>query len=593
MPSEDRGARFVRGALAPGHASDDQLAASVFADQFGCTPATGAGRLAISASHQVSGLYASLWSLGPSVFWDTARQVYVRVSDGPALDAIAPLVRAGMAYPAFDDCTVFQDSEGALLFASAAGATTFYYTEQGAALVFANRPQPIRAARGASLDRLGAGEIVRFGANYGRRTLLAGIQRIPLGHLLECTPGRAPIQRAFADYSHRPAEDLDEVAMREEIGKALDSNLALIEGPRDLLFSGGVDSALLALRGVSSGTIGTGWFYAVSDSDPETAIAHRSADTIGLRLETVQDSTVPEDIIRRIGAYALPTLDFSIVPTHALGSAAANANGGTTFIDGTGGDAWFGFGSLAHAGAWQPLRRLRALSPAARRLYMAVLEREDMALLKPLKGLARTPRRPSAGLGHMCANPVYSGLLDLGGDEWLQIEDEVLSVLRSLSGGEAQPAVGDVIVSDACLIAVAQFAAKTSQWDVGQQSATVYPFLMPNIVALGRTMPRHALIRAGHAKPLLKDMVAASPLGRDFAYRRKSGFQPPLQRLLQSGKGRDALFGQIGSGEAPWTEAARRLPERLLSGENSLRIGGLYAIWARLAIEFWLKTLRQ
>lgn len=583
----------MRGTLALGHAPEEQSAAPVFADQFGDAPASEAGRLAISASHQVTGQRASLWSLGPSVFWDAARQDYVRVSDGPALDAVAPLVRAGTAYPALDDCTVFQDREGVLLFASGSGATTFYYTEHGGVLVFANRPQPIRAARSASLDRLGAGEIVRFGANYGRRTLLEGIQRIPIGHLLESMPGRAPIQRAFADYSHRPAENLDEPAMREAIGKALDRNLALIEGPRDLLFSGGVDSTLLALRGVSTGTIHTGWFYAVSDTDPEAAIARRSADTIGLRLETVQDSTAPDDIIRRIAAYALPTLDFSIVPTHALGSAVAGASKGTTFIDGTGGDAWFGFGSLAHADAWHPLHRLRALSPAARRLYMAMLEREDLALLKPLKGLARTPRRPSAGLGHMCANPVYSALLDLSGDEWLQVEDEVLTVLRSLSGGEAQSAAGEVIVSDACLIAVAQFAAKTSQWDVGAQSATAYPFLMPNMVALGRTTPRHALIRDGHAKPLLKDIVAASPLGRDFAYRRKSGFQPPLQRLLQSGNGRAALFSQIGAGEAPWTEAARRLPERLLRGENSLRIGGLYAIWARLGIEFWLKTLRQ
>lgn len=585
--------RIVQGVIALRQPVPEGECKAIFADQFGGEPGSVTRELAISASSLVVGRTASLWSQSRPILWDRLRGEYARVEDGAALDALAPAIRAGTAWPALDDCAVFQDQHGTLLFASGSGATTFFYSEHRNSVVFANRPQAIRFARGAPLDRLGVGEIVRFGANYGQRTILRGLKRIPIGHVLDCAADKSPRQRSFVDYSHRPVSHLDEVETREAIGAAIDRNLALIEGPRDLLFSGGVDSALLALRGVENGTVETGWFYAVGPGDSELDPARHSAATIGLHLETVQDRTSPEDIARRIGAYTLPTLDFSILPTFALGAAVLASRGRTTFVDGTGGDAWFGFGSLAHAGTWLSLHRLRAFSPLARRAYCAALPWEELPYLRPIKGLARTPVRPSAALGHMCANPVYSALLDLSAEEWLTVEEEALAVMRSLTGGELGDATSEAIVSDACLIAIAQFAAKTSQWTLAGQAATFYPFLMPNMVAIGRTMPPHLLMRDGQAKPLLKDMVAASALGRDFANRRKSGFQPPLQKLLQDERSREGLMLVREADEGPWTQTAREMPQRLLRDKNSLRIGGLYAIWSRLVIEFWLKSLRQ
>lgn len=576
--------------LAPGHAG----LRAVFRDQFGREPELESGDLAVSATNAVTAHTASLWSRRRPLFWDAQRGTYLRADDPAELDALAPLLRAGAAWPALDDCVVFQDRQGVMLFASASGASTFYYIDKDGVLAFATRPQDIHAVRSAPVDRLGLGEIVRFGANYGSRTLLRDVRRLPIGHVLDCRANRLPEQRAFMDYSYRPDDSIDETEMREAIAAGLDRNMSLIDGPRDLLFSGGVDSALLGLLGTRGGNVQDAWFYAVSSADPQRRVAEGAAAVIGLRLRTVEDDTTPEDIMRRVAAYGSPTLDFSIVPTYALGSAVLRARGSTTFIDGTGGDAWFGFGSLAHAQAWLPLNRFRAFSPAARRLYLAMLPWENLRALRPVKGLARTPVLPSAGLGHMCANPVYSALLELEAEEWLTIEREVFEVMNSLTRGQLDSAAAEVVVSDACMIAVSQFAAKTSQWDLAGRAPTFYPFLMPNMVALGRTMPPRLLMRDGSAKPLLKDLVAASSLGRDFAYRRKSGFQPPLQRLLQNHAARELLFAHCDSAdEAFWTPAARRLGPRLLRDKNSLRIGGLYAIWARLAVTIWLKSLRQ
>lgn len=593
MSALDLGVRHLAAAIALRGGGDEELRGA-FAAEFGGEPQSAGPVLAAAASHALVGRRASLFSRDRPVIWDSAANDYVILDSPDRLDALAPAIRAGRAWPALDDCAIFDDGHGLLVFASGSGASTLYHVEHSRTLFLATRPQALRSVLCAPLDRLGAGEIVRFGANYGTRTLLTGMRRIPIGHLLDIGPGREPVLRPYIDFSHRPDPGIDPTEMRAQIGRALDRNLSLIEGPRDLLFSGGVDSALLALRGVASGAIESGWFYAVSPNDPERGQARAAADRVGIALNIVEDQTDPAAIAERIAAYALPTLDFSIIPTHALGSAIVEQRGQTTLIDGTGGDAWFGFGSLAHAGSWLPLQRLRALSPLARRLYMAALAHETFRPLRALKGLARTPQLPSAGLGHMCANPVYSELLSLDDDEWLAIENEVMGVLRSLCGGDTGSAESEVIVSDACLIAVAQFAAKTSQWDQAADAATVYPFLMPNLVVLGRTMPIGLLIRDGQAKPLLKDMVAASPLGRDFAYRRKSGFQPPLQRFLQDPAGRTALFAAAGAqAEAPWTAAAEALPNRLLNNKKTLRIGGLYAIWARLVVETWLTSLRR
>ena len=200
----DLPARRLFGALALSPALPEARLREVFAEQFGRAPEAGTGELRVTASHAVEGRQASLWSRDRPVFWDSRREEYVRIDGPTALDAIAPLVRAGVAWPALDDCVVLLDREGVLLFASGAGAATLYHVESDGTLLFADRPQSIRASRDAPVDRLGLGEIVRFGANYGRRTLLQGVHRLPIGHVLDCAAGRPAVQRAFVDFSYRP-----------------------------------------------------------------------------------------------------------------------------------------------------------------------------------------------------------------------------------------------------------------------------------------------------------------------------------------------------------------------------------------------------
>ena len=148
---------------------------------------------------------------------------------------------------------------------------------------------------------------------------------------------------------------------------------------------------------------------------------------------------------------------------------------------------------------------------------------EQKKLVRPLKVLSRLPYHKSAGLAHLCANPVYKQLLTTPLNDWQLIENDELNLLSSFCNKRALSDEGEVIVSDATMIAINQFAAKTGQWNLANSQGTFYPFFMPNMVDLGRTIPTHFMFNQGMAKPILKKLVAKTQLGSDYAFRKKSG----------------------------------------------------------------------
>lgn len=537
----------------------------------------------------------------PFVFWHTEQNRYWSDREADSLISDPEHQRAcleGRVVQAVDDCSLACDvsSQQIILRSSCAGASTFYYHFQEGCLLFSDSLARLKAARDAPLDPLGLSEIIRFGANYTRRTLLQGIYRLPFSHSLSCRPGETPVEQAYRNYAYNPDPYLTEQDVSQQVEDYIEENLSRIKGERELLFSGGVDSILLALYGVRSGHVSRGWFYAMGADDPEIRWARSAADIIGLDLKIIENTVTLESINQAIAAYSLPTLDFSIITTHALGAQVAKQRQGSTYIDGTGGDAWFGFGSLSHAELWNKLNHFQnASQPLASLLYSRLLQHEESPVIRPLKVISRLPVHKSAGLSHLCANPVYRQLLTLNQDKWGIIENDELALFQSLSQDELLSDKGEVILSDATMIAVAQFAAKSGQWSLGISNGTLYPYLMPNMVELGRHLPEHLIFNKGTAKPVLKKLVARSELGEAYAYRKKSGFQPPLQRMLEDPRSLPEVLGVFERSDETdpyWTDYARNLPRRLMGKGARLKIGGLYGLWCVYSIKVWLANLR-
>jgi len=304
------------------------------------------------------------------------------------------------------------------------------------------------------------------------------------------------------------------------------------------------------------------------------------------------------DVINIISSYVTPTLDFSILPTHALGQAAIKKINSidTRIIDGTGGDAWFGFRSLQNTLVWRNLGYLSFLRKSSQYIYSRFMGHSSERLLFPFKVMGRLSALGAPGLSHMCATPLYSEIIKLSSKEWLEIEESIYGLWKDLVDHQQQDDISQVLVMDATFIATSQFAAKTSQWDISSQYGTFYPFLTPQMVDIARKIPFDLLIDQGHEKPLLKELMVELGLPNKYAVRQKSGFQPPLQSILSSHdiilplldllKSDIELVDIFGKQTKDWVI-------KYISSSNKLSIQMLYPIWGFIVITIWVKALRS
>ena len=497
-----------------------------------------------------------------------------------------------------DDCSIIISPHNIALRSTASGASILYYHVTSEYFVFATSIKHFTKAKFAPLDPLGVGEVLRFGAGYGRRTIVNGIERLPFGHQLDFKRDGTYEISAFQSFSRKPDSDLDQRDAKELIKKALDLSLAQIPENALLLFSGGVDSTLLAQFLSRSGKQFKSTMLAFGDHDKELENARGISNAIGMEFEPIRHTFDLSDLTSSIEAYSSPTLDFSILPTYSLGSEVLkrNQDRNIRLIDGTGGDAWFGFQSLRNAGTWRRLSYLSMFRKSAQSIFARMACYDGSSLLWPIKALGRSSIRSNAGLGHLCTTPLYSNMIDLNQESWLQMEDEIISLYGKLTHGSEQDEMSQLLVIDACLIATSQFAAKTSQWDLSSECGTFYPFLTPEMVNIARKLPANLFFSDSHAKPLLKDLTIEMGLPRQFSYRQKSGFQPPLQKMLSSRDTLEKVLSLVeGENEVKslLTNYASELPRKLLENRRPLTIQSLYAIWGIIVLTAWVKSLRN
>jgi hypothetical protein len=535
----------------------------------------------------------------PPLLWSRSRQDYV-TPPVPQYARVGDVIRGllgGDLVLASDDCLVMHDARTGRshLLSSCAGASLLYFSQIAGCVLFGTSIARFKHGRQAAIDVIALAEIVRFGASYGRRTLVSGIEQLPYAHRMELSvPGRLQI-RPYNDYSHQPDDRVNESQARAGVEHALGESLRACTDAKHLMFSGGVDSSVLAAIGARDG-LRAAWFLSMGEGDPEEEAAAQLAQRFHLDLNVIRLTLSLGGMVEIVRSYATPTLDFSILPTHFLGTRMA-ASGAETIVDGTGADSWFGFKNLEYARTWGRLARLPAIaSTAARALYARLITHDTNALVRPLKVLSRLPRRRHAGLGNLCGSPLYAQLLHVGDSDWLQVEDSLLGLWSGLVGGHPQDDVAQVLTMEAALAAINQSAAKSSQWDLSASLRTLYPFLVPSIVAMGRTLSLRQLSSNGRTKPMLRGLLLEHGVPAALVDRTKAGFLPPLFGLLNNRRQRGdvlAWFEEPSELDDVFTPFARTLPRRLLSLGRELTFHAQNPLWAVLALKAWVSGLRQ
>ena len=533
-----------------------------------------------------------------SIFWDTVKRKYIinniEFINNP-LNLIKLYENKVIQVSDSPSLLILKNKKKIRLIASTTGSKCFYYIIKNKFLIFADHVGMIKEAFKLDLNQQGIIEIIRFGANHGESTLLSGLKKIPFSHYLEIDGNKTEL-KCYKHYNYSPNNILsfDEVVLESE--KAIDDTLSMSDDNPALLFSGGVDSIILASRLKDIGKKFSSYFYSMGDNDPEIQWAKNAADLLNIDLKIIESSLNIHDVDNSISSYSLPTLDFSTITTFDLGKQILNRHNHTQFIDGTGGDGYFGFSSINHRALWDFFYILNPiLQSLASNIYSYLLKYENLKILKPIKLLSRMPFNKRSSLGHLTANPIYKNLL-IKNSEWESSESEIIKLIDNIKGNKNYSCLSDVIISDVVMICIDCFAAKSGGWEFSSKTSTLYPYLMPNITDIGLSLKSNLLIKNGISKPVLKSIVEKKIVNQDFAQRDKIGFQPPLQKIFEDKQSMEKIlevFNRDDEISNIISDFAINLPSEILGKKNNLKITSLYSLWGIYSIKQWIDSLRN
>ena len=217
--------------------------------------------------------------------------------------------------------------------------------------------------------------ILQFGAIIPPLSPWRGVARLMPGYKYLGRELVNPVTLSQEEYLSK----LDAEQQADEIEILLDRVLRKQIGSQEdpvLLFSGGVDSGLIASRLASLGHRETLLLnFSFSDDDEESKLAEAMARRLGLRYERVSAERSQCSCLERPGEiYPQPFADHSTVPTSELAHATVRRLLGRNrlILDGTGADGAFGMASKI--ARWERVTRQHmAIRKTASMLYKELL----------------------------------------------------------------------------------------------------------------------------------------------------------------------------------------------------------------------------
>lgn len=380
----------------------------------------------------------------------------------------------------------------------------------------------------------------------------------------------------------------------EELAVELDRTLQRLCPDRRpiLLFSGGVDSGLLAARAAAMGWKETLLVNCqMGLDDPESVHAEAMARWLGLSFERILYSTDKlEEYLSGVGAlYPLPFGNMSAYPMFLLAKDIVDRHQDREVVlNGTGGDATFRhFGSATWW--WRLSRLFRFAGKLGGSMYKTgkMWARRDSQIgdfLGILHCCAQMPSvyasaftNPLCGIAYHVSHSVRSETLELLA-EWLE------GCVPSARGLSPQLIITYLVL----LVCCANVAQKDKSIFDASPIEVRYPFLEPNLVRLAL---ERAIFWPGAEERLLAQQVP-----REMVFRPKSGFGPPRRELLRSPAFMKAVDHMLDA-TSPISsiidrDCIRSLRRYLQQGQNLPAVTTDF-IWTAVVIGLWLDQVHQ
>jgi asparagine synthetase B (glutamine-hydrolysing) len=297
-----------------------------------------------------------------------------------------------------------------------------------------------------------------------------------------------------------------------------------------ILFSGGVDSGLLAARAAALGLDVDLVNYSFGDDDPESRLAEKIARSLGLRFTRVKGSgSELGDILEHAGQYySAPFCDPSTVPTFALVRAVLSLfSNKAVVLDGTGADGAFGL--LRKGKEW---RRLHAIPYVLQQAgSVAYKWSQTWASKCTTERRLRVLRRAAQlryPLAAFAQNPLEGIAYHASEANKKDVQTLALNWLDSLCSADSPVQMAAL---DLALVCSSIFAQKTKSLFAGSQLEVVYPFLEPEVVDLALDLGSRSDTPTD-PKWVLKAALARQ-VPTECVYRPKSGFTGRTERDFQ------------------------------------------------------------
>ena len=474
-----------------------------------------------------------------------------------------------------------------------------FYTRWRQSWVVANDMRLMMRFADDNLDAHGVYSLLRYFTITPPYTIAEGIRRVPNGYSLRLGPSSesAHLEQSFSCPENLEISDVEE-ATRMFL-EEFDRGLRDAPSSSALMFSGGLDSAIIALRLLALGRRDFQLInYSYDGHDADGLAAVETAKYLGLECQQVRYSPCDaESVLDRIARdYSVPFGDHSTLPVNLMvhASLPALVSAGTVF-DGSGADAEFQHGiggakwkalyalpswtrrligtSYRHARLWKlpPGSRLEAYIGQAR-ISAGVPDLVARAILNGLNGIAyRLPHEVCAAID----DNVVKYLVDTPSRMGHDMQHSVLE-LKHYCGGLYMPKSFDPLRNHGVRVA--------------------FPYTQPGVVHLACTLPSHIKCADNEVKGMLK-RVAIESLPHQLVHRRKSGFKSPLAQFLALASTQERLHENVLGSQAPlsdylYSAEVRKMIDRIGNGKPMAHSAKSF-LWTVLFASEWLLAVRS
>jgi asparagine synthase (glutamine-hydrolysing) len=431
------------------------------------------------------------------------------------------------------------------------GKKPLYYGHAGGKLLFGSELKALRAAGGwqAVPDPAAAASYLRYGFVPGDRSILAGIRRLPPGHLLRLPAREAAHAEPEAYWSF--AEAARTALSQPYRGSVEDAEAELevlltdavrirqrADVPLGAFLSGGIDSSLVVALMQAGGRMPARTFSIgfAEDAYDESAHAADVARMLGCRhASVILDPAELPQIAQQVPAvYDEPFADVSQIPTMLVSRLARESV--AVCLSGDGGDEMFG-GYHRHFLAERHWPLISSMPLALRRALVGGIGALDVCRLAPLlEGRYRNPEsklaKAAAALGAANLDELYRCLLSQG-EPSPQAETEFVAGLRALPDLCGGIGTGRKIMAlDILNYLPDDILVKTDRASMAVALELRCPLLDHRLIDFSWRLPLSWLIGAGNGKLLLRRLLARHLPPSAFE-RPKMGFAVPIAEWLR------------------------------------------------------------